>query len=184
MPPGSRRRVDHRLEQAPSTAHPAALNLREWLPYRCSVIANRVSACLEGMYSERFGLSVPGWRIMAVLGHNEPLSAKEVAHATAMDQVQVTRALSQMASVGLISRRTDASDRRRVVLRLSRKGQSAYAEIIPLAKAIEEALLADLTSTEHTWLMRLSEKLMRRSEEILTEDTNWKTFVGVSKLNP
>ncbi|HKV00145.1 MAG TPA: MarR family transcriptional regulator [Vineibacter sp.] len=169
------RNRDNRLNEEQSGP---SLELRAWLPYRCSVIANRVSACLERMYGERFGLSVPGWRVMAVLGRYAPLSAKEVAVATAMDQVQITRTLTHLASVGLISRRTDPADRRRIVLKLSRKGQSAYAEIVPLAQAIEDALLADLSANERAALARLSEKVMLRSEELLGEDVDWKTFVS------
>jgi hypothetical protein len=65
----------------------APLDLERWLPYQGSVVSNRVSACLASMYRERFGLTVPGWRVMAVLARYQPLSAKELAHRTAMDQV-------------------------------------------------------------------------------------------------
>ena len=164
---------------------PAILDLDAWLPYRCSVIANRVSACLQSMYGERFQLSVPGWRVMAVLGRHAPLSAKEVGERTAMDQVQVTRAVNQMASVNLVSRRVDPSDRRRVVLRLSRRGQDAYAELVPLAQRIEREILASLTPGEIDQLSSLMEKVRCRAENVLPEGVDWRSFMpGASRTEP
>lgn len=155
----------------------ATLDLGHWLPARCSVIANRVSACLESMYGERFGLSVPGWRIMANLGRYAPLSAKEVTERTAMNHVQVTRAVDQMEAVGLVSRKADPADRRRVELRLTRKGAAAYAEIVPLARAIEEALLTGLTGPERAMLDKLSARVEARAEEVLPDGVDWRRFV-------
>ncbi|WJR75516.1 MarR family winged helix-turn-helix transcriptional regulator [Bradyrhizobium sp. NP1] len=177
MPKAAKRRSEPNAV-APESAEPlASLELRAWIPYRCSVVANRVSHCLERMYGEQYGLTVPGWRIMANLGRYAPLSAKEVAERTAMDQVQVTRAITQMASVGLISRRVDVEDRRRVVLRLSQKGLDAYAQIVPLAKAIEKKLLAGLSASERSELSRLTEKLMLSAEATLGDDVDWRKFV-------
>ena len=158
------------------TADQDVLDLDEWMPYQCSVIANRVSACLQGMYGERHGLSVPGWRVMAVLGRYAPLSAKEVGERTAMDQVQVTRAINQMSSVGLISRRVDQLDRRKVALRLSRKGLAAYNEIVPVAHAVEASLLAALTPRERKVLSTIMASLVRRAEELLPDQTSWRAF--------
>lgn len=151
-----------------------SLDLKHWFPYQCSVIANRVSACLQSMYGERFDLSVPGWRIMAVLGQHAPLSAKAVGERTAMDQVQITRAINQMASVGLISRWIDPADRRKVMLRLSRKGQGAYEEIAPLAQQIERELFASLRSDEIELLSSLMGKLLTRVEEVVPEGVDWR----------
>jgi DNA-binding MarR family transcriptional regulator len=92
------------------------------LAHAFSILANRVSATLEKMYSQRFGLSVVGWRVLAILGTTSPLSAKALAELTAMDQVSISRAVEQLVNIKLVSRRVDASDRRRVVLRLSKKG--------------------------------------------------------------
>ena len=148
-----------------------------WVPYRCSVIANRVSACLQSMYGERFQLSVPGWRVMFVLGQDAPLSAKEVGERTAMDQVQVTRAVNQMASVNLVSRRVDPSDRRRVVLRLSRRGEEAYSEIVPLANKIQSEILAPLDPSEAELFSHLLGKVLSRVEQVLPENVDWHSFI-------
>ncbi len=154
----------------------ALLDLRNWFPFHCSVIANRVSACLESMYGNRYELSVTGWRIMANLAQHAPLSARGLAEQTAMNHVQITRAVDQLVASGLVSRRMDAEDRRRIVLRLTRKGQAAYRQIAPLAKAIEAALLETLSKEERRSLLAASRKVLLRAEEILADGVDWRRF--------
>ena len=140
------------------------------------MIANRVSACLESMYGECFGLSVVGWRVMAHLGHRAPLSAKGLAERAAMNHVQVTRAVDQLVLAGLVIRKPDVADRRRIVLRLSRKGRRAYQQIVPLAKSIENALLEPLTEAERRLLTSLSARVLAQTEDVLAQGCDWRQF--------
>ena len=41
-----------------------ALMLEAFLPYRLAVLAHTTSRALAGVYAERFGLSIPEWRIL------------------------------------------------------------------------------------------------------------------------
>ena len=43
------------------------LQLERFLPYRLSVLANTVSATIAGAYASQHDLSIPEWRVMAVL---------------------------------------------------------------------------------------------------------------------
>src|SRR5215470_16697842 len=72
------------------------LDLDRFVPYRLSVLTNRVSSAIARHYSDRFDLSIPEWRVMAVLGQTPGLSAREVAARTAMDKVQVSRAVASL----------------------------------------------------------------------------------------
>ena len=55
------------------------LLLDRFIPFRLSVLTNKVSGAIARHYSERFGLSIPEWRVMAVLGETPGLSAREAA---------------------------------------------------------------------------------------------------------
>ena len=70
------------------------LHLEQFLPYRLSVLANIVSATIAAAYAEKHQLSIPEWRVIAVLAREPGLSAAEVAERTAMDKVAVSRAVS------------------------------------------------------------------------------------------
>ena len=96
---------------------PVALQLENFLPYRLSVLTNLVSSAIAGAYRERFGLSIPEWRVVAVLANSPDLSAAEVAQRTAMDKVAVSRARSRLA-IGPVTGKSPVSSRRCSILRL------------------------------------------------------------------
>src|SRR5690606_6047046 len=98
-------------------------DLEHFLPYRLSVLSNRISQDIARLYAERFELGITEWRVLAVLGRHPGLSAREVAERTAMDKVAVSRAIAALLDAGRLERETHADDRRRSVLRLSRKGE-------------------------------------------------------------
>lgn len=137
----------------------AVLDLEHFLPYRLSVLSNRVSGAIARVYSERFGLGVTEWRVMAVLGRYPALSAGEVAQRTAMDKVAVSRAVAALIAAGHLERETHEDDRRRSVLRLSGAGRRIYVEIAPLALAFQQRLLAGMDSDERALLFRLLDRL-------------------------
>ena len=55
------------------------LHLENFLPYRLSVLSNTVSGAIAAAYFAHFGLTIPEWRVMAVLAATPGLSAAEVA---------------------------------------------------------------------------------------------------------
>jgi DNA-binding MarR family transcriptional regulator len=116
------------------------LDLEHFLPYRLSVLANRISHGFGRLYEKKFDLKLPEWRVMAVLGRRPGITAREVADFTAMDKVAISRAVARLMAMGRVTAETDSSDGRRQKLTLSDAGQEIYRQIIPLAKRIEAAL--------------------------------------------
>ena len=143
------------------------LDLEHFLPYRLSALSNTVSQAIADMYERRFALSITQWRVMAVLGRYDGLSAREVAERTAMDKVAVSRALARLIEAGRVRRLVADHDKRQSVLRLSAKGWKVYEQIAPLALEHERRLLAHLDDDERAWLTRILDKLWRAELEEL-----------------
>ena len=141
-------KVDHRV-----------LELERFLPYRLSVLSNTVSQAIAATYERRFALSITEWRVMAVLGRYDGLSAREVAERTAMDKVAVSRALARLIGAGRVRRQIADHDRRQSVLRLSAKGWKVYDQVAPLALEHEQRLLAHLNPAEQRSLADILDKL-------------------------
>ncbi|HVJ55417.1 MAG TPA: MarR family winged helix-turn-helix transcriptional regulator [Aliidongia sp.] len=141
--------------QAPVPDDRDLLDLERFLPYRLSVLSNRISTAIARVYEQRFGLSIPEWRLIAVLGRFGPLSANGVAERTYMDKVRVSRAVQRLLQRGLIERAMDGADRRRSILQLSAEGRTIRAEVAPLALDIERGLLTALSRTDRAELDRL-----------------------------
>lgn len=135
------------------------LLLADFLPYRLSVLSNRISRSIADRYEERFQLTLPEWRVMAVLGEEPDLSAGQVADRTAMDKVAVSRAVNKLLEAGRIERHFSNEDRRRSVIALSGEGQKIYHEIIPIALGYEAKLLEHISEEEKLQLDSLITKL-------------------------
>ena len=148
---------------------PAELVLERFLPYRLSVLTNTVSRALAQSYEKRFGLNIPQWRVVAVLGREPGLSAVEVTERTVMDKVTVSRAVGTLVSRGRVARTTDPDDRRRSLLHLTARGRTIYREIVPLARAYERELMRRLTPHERTALDGLLASLTERARALARE---------------
>ncbi|HEV7606979.1 MAG TPA: MarR family winged helix-turn-helix transcriptional regulator [Steroidobacteraceae bacterium] len=142
------------------------LHLEGFLPYRLSVLSNTVSSAIAAAYFANFGLSIPEWRVMAVLAANPGLSAAEVTARTAMDKVAVSRAVSTLLAAGRLRRTTAPADRRRTHLTLTTPGTRVYAQVVPMALEYERHLVAPLSKAERATLDRVLRVLLGRAVEL------------------
>jgi len=145
---------------------PPKLHLEKFLPYRLSVLSNTVSSAIAAAYFMNFGLSIPEWRVMAVLAANPGLSAAEVTARTAMDKVAVSRAVAALLSAGRLRRTTVPADRRRTHLALTRAGESVYAQVVPMAIEYERSLVAPLSKRDRATFDRIVRILLGRAVEL------------------
>jgi DNA-binding MarR family transcriptional regulator len=142
------------------------LHLEKFLPYRLSVLSNTVSGAIGAAYFLNFGLTIPEWRVMAVLAANPGLSAAEVTARTAMDKVAVSRAVASLISAGRLHRTTAPADRRRTHLALTRAGEQVYARVVPMALEYERNLVASLSRRDRATLDRILRILLGRAVEL------------------
>jgi DNA-binding MarR family transcriptional regulator len=143
-----------------------ALELERFLPYRLSVLSNMVSARIARAYEAQFGLTIPEWRIIAVLARYPGVSAGEAAERTAMDKVMVSRAVAGLLKDGRVAKRAAAHDRRFSTLSLTAKGRAIFAKVAPFARDIEARLLAVLGPEEPEALDRLISKLTQAARAL------------------
>lgn len=137
----------------------AALKLDDYLPYRLSVASNAVSGLIARTYQDRFGLSVPQWRLICVLAEDGPRTPVQLVSRTVMDKVTVSRAAQGLLKRRLVTRSQHHADARSHVLALSAQGERLHAEITPMALAYEQALVSGLDPREIAALNRLLVRL-------------------------
>jgi DNA-binding MarR family transcriptional regulator len=142
------------------------LVLEDFLPYRLSILSNRVSRAIAKRYAKAFDLTIPEWRIIAVLGRRPGLTAKEVAEATEMDKVAVSRAVARLVAARRVAARADREDARRQMLALTPQGESVHARIAPIALASERRLLSALDARERAQLDVLLDRLLDAAKEL------------------
>lgn len=142
------------------------LRLENFLPYRLAVLSNTVSTTVAKAYDKRFGVSIPEWRVIAVLGRFPGLSAVEVAERTLLDKVAVSRAVTKLIKNGRIDREFANADRRRSILNLSEEGKKLHDEIAQLALQFERDLLAGFSKQELDNLDSIMKRLLDRASSI------------------
>jgi DNA-binding MarR family transcriptional regulator len=157
-----------RVSRKQAATRPAVngFRLEDFLPYRLSVTSNRVSRLFARRYSEAFGITIPEWRVIAVLGRFGTLSPSAVGEATAMDKVKVSRAAAALVARGLLKQAPDPHDGRGRKLSLSRKGEPVYQGMVPLARELEATLSAGLSRTEWAALQKALARLSVHVHEI------------------
>jgi DNA-binding MarR family transcriptional regulator len=131
-----------------------SLDLEHFLPFRLNRLANLVSQQLAETYRERFGIDIPGWRILATLGPDKSQTAQSVAEATRMHKTRVSRAVAELNGMGLLTRIEGSADRRELLLALTAKGRRLYQQLVPLALARERELLTCLGSSDLNAFLR------------------------------
>jgi len=141
--------------------------LADFVPYRMSVTTNAVSDLIAGEYRARFGLKVPEWRVMAVLGDLGSQTQRELVGATRMDKVAVNRACKVLEERGLVTRTPNTRDGRSHHLALTGAGRAMFDEIMPLALDMEKRLFACLSATETDEFKATLGKLLDRAGAML-----------------
>jgi DNA-binding MarR family transcriptional regulator len=142
------------------------LILEDFLPYRLSITSHTVSTNIAHIYEKRFGVSIPEWRVIAILGRFPGLSAVEVAERTLMDKVAVSRAVTKLIKNGRIDREFADADRRRSILNLSEEGKKVHNEIAPLALEFERSLVEDISADDYEKFNTILEQLLGKARQL------------------
>jgi DNA-binding MarR family transcriptional regulator len=132
----------------PGSSDASDFVLEEFLPYELSVAANRISRLFARRYSAAFGLSIAEWRVLAVVGRHRALAPGQVAEATEMDKVKVSRAAATLVEKGLLAQAPHPQDGRARVLSLTEHGRAVHRGIVPLARDLEAQIAARMNRAD------------------------------------
>ena len=131
-----------------------------------AITSNAVSGLIAGDYGVQFGLKIPEWRIMAVLGDTGALTQRDLVRATLMDKVAVNRACKALDDRGFLRRSPNMSDGRSHHLELTPQGCAVYEQIWPQAYAAYQRIFSVLTEKEAASLSELLDKLLQSVRQI------------------
>ncbi len=148
------------------TSEQKRLTLSRFMPYRLSILSNKVSGIVAETYRDKFALSITEWRIMAVLGEFPGISADEISLKTQIEKSILSRAISKLLKRNLIERSIAEDDRRRSEITLSATGLTVYNEVVPLSYRYEETLLSCLTEHEQRQFSELIDRLYEHAETL------------------
>lgn len=142
------------------------LRLETFLPYRLSYTSEVVSTAVASVYSSLFGLTIPEWRVMAVVGEGDGSTQQAIVARTAMDKVAVSRAAIALTRRGVLARTPHPVDRRALTLTFTAAGRTLYAEIVPKALDLERRLFEGLAPGELEALTATLNRLAGRARAL------------------
>jgi MarR family transcriptional regulator, organic hydroperoxide resistance regulator len=134
--------------------HPAKLDLGDYLPY----LVNRVGTIIADQFGEEalaaHGLSIAMWRVMAALASTGGQRQIDLADLTSIDSSTLSRLVTRLVRLGLVTRAPSTSSNREVAIKLSPKGGALVAQLIPIGHEFESAAIAGLAPEELMTLKR------------------------------
>lgn len=123
---------------------PHGFDLDGFAPYLSAVVAEHLSESLAREYRDRFGISIPDWRVLVHLNHADGASVRDIEKRVVMEKSKVSRAVTRMTDRGLVQKVTHAGDKRLLHLSLTPAGRDLMAQILPMAQAFQREIEARL----------------------------------------
>lgn len=146
-----------------------AMDINAYVPCQMAALTHTIMRSVATVFEVRFNISVPEWKVLAIIAEKPGLSAVAVAHLAEMDTVAVSRAVSKLMDRNLVARELDNEDRRRSILNLSTEGQDLHAQISPLAAQLEDSLFENFTEDEKRVFEKAIATLRSRSASFADE---------------
>ncbi len=140
---------------------PDTFDLEKFLPYRLSLLSNRVSGAIADSYRHSHQISISEWRVIAILGQYPHSTATDLQHFTAMDKVNISRSVKRLIKRQLIASENHEHDGRARKLSLTAAGNDLRNEVIPRAQACEQQLTSTLSTDEIKQFSQIIDKLLR-----------------------
>ncbi len=123
------------------------LTLDDHLPY----LLNRAGNLVIQLFSRdlaQWGLTVPMWRILAVLGERGPQRLVDLAVLTSIDVSTLSRTIGSMVRRGFVTRGVAPDNRREVVISLTAEGRKISTKPVPMAVRYEQSLTSGLSAKD------------------------------------
>lgn len=109
-----------------------AFFIEAFIPYLINHVADRYNKQFKQALRAA-GLTVPQWRVIAVLNAAGGLSFTQIQDLTVIDQPTLSRTVDQMVKQGTVLRANRPGDARFAVVSLTDKGRKAYETFWPVA---------------------------------------------------
>lgn len=119
-------------------------------------------------HARRIGLAGIEYTILisvARLSRDGDVNVKALADHLHVSTGFVTNVTRKLQSLGLVEKTTDAADRRRTVLTMTRKGRDSLAELAPFQRRVNDVEFGSLTAEDFRKFSRIVSALVDSSEQ-------------------
>jgi flavin reductase (DIM6/NTAB) family NADH-FMN oxidoreductase RutF/DNA-binding MarR family transcriptional regulator len=133
----------------------------EYLPFLLARAGHQVAGGFHRQL-RKHDLSMLSWRVLAALSSRDDWTIGELCAASLAKQPTISKLIDRLEQQGMVMRRSDPADARRVLLSLTERGHGTIAPVLQDASAFNLSLLADYPPEELTRLKRLLRDMITR----------------------
>lgn len=138
----------------------------EMVGFRLLKLTNLLSRPFFGDFAKQHKLTLTEWRTMVVLANRPGCAAQDIAAATGLHPMNISRALAGLRSAGRVEEARDPENHRRTLLWLTKSGEKTFRDIAPHSERQAANLLDALSTTELASLAQIVDKLVARAEQM------------------
>lgn len=142
------------------------IDLRRTVAFRVLGIASRLTQGFINRYTSQFGIGLPEWRTLAMLGQFGAIPSIRIAELADMDRGAISRAVAWLEEKDLVRRIDDPTHKRRKIVALTAAGKRLHDRISVFAQARQRRAMALLSRAEQELLDGIFEKLDRWADEL------------------
>lgn len=154
------------------------LSVHNFLTTWMSLVSNGLRRTLTTSYVDPVGLTVSEWRLLSLIAHAGSVPFPELVLESTSDKALVSRTLKLLESRGLVDLEAEGRPpRRTVVCHITPQGAALHAQVIPLARRQQTAMLLALTVEERRVLRRALQKLHQACLAMEQGDGNGKDAI-------
>ena len=106
-----------------------------------------------------YGILIGQYHFLRVLWEKDEITQRELATTVGMKESTTFTALAGMEKQGLLTRKRDSSDRRKMTVKLTEKGRALKSTLIPIAKNVNDQPLTEFDSDDIVQLKKMLEWL-------------------------
>jgi len=139
------------------------------LIYDTLAFASRVQE-VRNRLGQRIGLTGTAFTILISVRHlqgDDGIGVNQLADHLHLSGAFVTIEVNKLVKEGLVTKRTNPSDRRRVLLTVTQKARDLLQSLTVIQRPVNDALFADLTAEEFHILRNLMSRLVVTGDKSL-----------------
>lgn len=127
-------------------------------------LLHRAGQCAGDIFQSEMadgGLTPRQFAVLLTVAHNEGLSQTNLVERTGIDRSTLADIIRRMIKKGLVQRRRTKEDARAYAVRLTEEGNRVLKAADPLARKVDDKVLAVLTSAERERFLQDLNKIVR-----------------------
>ena len=132
--------------------------------FRLLRLNNQMTAAFNTHIEKQFSLSLGEFRVLMTLGRMESAASHEIAEATGIGTMNISRAVASLTKKGQVSAKVDRRNKRRKILCLTDKGLEQFIQLSPSAELVAKYMMQGISDDELVLFSRLVTQMINQLE--------------------